>query len=303
MDEHVRFALLAAFRHVYRPLVRLALRNGISFPEFANDIKPVFIESAREDYGPPDQKLSRNRVAILTGLTRQDVDAYDEGEGAGFGSQYIRAGLISRMIEGWTSEGDFTGPYGIPLDLKPGIIGPGGFGLLAKRYGEGFDEDSLISEMGRLGAVEKTKKGNVKLLSRSFIASRFRPESMDRVGRTLGNLAETLVHNVDPVRAGPARFERQVYTPDGIDEETLGKFREFLKEDGQKFLESIDNWFAEREQEDDRKVEQRLLDPDVREARRIVKIGVGIFTYEHRTKTNVAQDHGEKRDEESEAKQ
>ena len=230
MDEHVRFALLAAFRHVYRPLVRLALRNGISFPEFANDIKPVFIESAREDYGPPDQKLSRNRVAILTGLTRQDVDAYDEGEGAGFGSQYIRAGLISRMIEGWTSEGDFTGPYGIPLDLKPGVVGPGGFGLLAKRYGEGFDEESLISEMGRLGAVEKTKKGNVKLLSRSFIASRFRPESMDRVGRTLGNLAETLVHNVDPVRAGPARFERQVYTPDGIDEETLGKFREFLKE-------------------------------------------------------------------------
>ena len=303
MDEHVRFALLAAFRHVYRPLVRLALRNGISFPEFANDIKPVFIESAREDYGPPDQKLSRNRVAILTGLTRQDVDAYDEGEGAGFGSQYIRAGLISRMIEGWTSEGDFTGPYGIPLDLKPGVVGPGGFGLLAKRYGEGFDEESLISEMGRLGAVEKTKKGNVKLLSRSFIASRFRPESMDRVGRTLGNLAETLVHNVDPVRAGPARFERQVYTPDGIDEETLGKFREFLKEDGQKFLESIDNWFAEREQEDDRKVEQRLLDPDVREARRVVKIGVGIFSYEHRIKTNVLQDHGEKRDEESEAKQ
>ena len=303
MDEHVRFALLAAFRHVYRPLVRLALRNGISFPEFANDIKPVFIESAREDYGPPDQKLSRNRVAILTGLTRQDVDAYDEGEGAGFGSQYIRAGLISRMIEGWTSEGDFTGPYGIPLDLKPGVVGPGGFGLLAKRYGEGFDEESLISEMGRLGAVEKTKKGNIKLLSRSFIASRFRPESMDRVGRTLGNLAETLVHNVDPVRAGPARFERQVYTPDGIDEETLGKFREFLKEDGQKFLESIDNWFAEREQEDDRKVEQRLLDPDVREARRVVKIGVGIFSYEHRIKSNVLQDHGEKPDEESEAKQ
>ena len=136
MDEHVRFALLAAFRHVYRPLVRLALRNGVSFKEYTDDIKAVFIESAREDFAPPGQDMGRNRVAILTGLTRYDVDFYDEGEGAGFGSRFIRAGLISRMIEGWTSDGDFTGPYGIPLDLKPHHLGPGGFGLLAKRYGE-----------------------------------------------------------------------------------------------------------------------------------------------------------------------
>jgi len=301
MDEHVRVALLAAFRHVYRPLVRLALRNGISFKEYTDDIKAVFIESAREDFAPPGQDMSRNRVAILTGLTRYDVDFYDESGGAGLGSRFIRAGLISRMIEGWTSDGDFTGPYGIPLDLKPEVAGSGGFGLLARRYGEGFDVDDLISEMRRVGAVEVTRKGQVKLLSRSFIAARFRPESMDRVGRALGNLAETLVHNVDPVRVGPAKFERQVYTPDGVDEETLREFREFLKEDGQKFLESIDNWFAEREQEDDRKVEQRLLDPVVREARRIVKIGVGIFSFEHRSKDETEAHIGETKDEEMEA--
>ncbi|MGB5623400.1 MAG: DUF6502 family protein [Gammaproteobacteria bacterium] len=302
MDEHVRVALLAAFRHVYRPLVRLALRNGISFKEYTDDIKAVFIESARGDFAPPSQEMSRNAVAVLTGLTRYDVDYYDEVEGAGFGSRFIRAGLISRMIEGWTSDGDFTGPYGIPLDLKRGVMAQGGFGLLAKRYGEGFDEDDLIPEMRRVGAIEITKKRQIKLLSRTFIAARFRPESMDRVGRTLGNLAETLVHNVDPERVGPAKFERQVYTPDGVDEETLGAFRNFLKEDGQKFLESIDNWFSEREQEDDRKVEQRLLDPIDREARRVVKIGVGIFTYEHRVKEKSEKSVGETKDEEMEAK-
>ena len=302
MDEHVRVALLAAFRHVYRPLVRLALRNGISFKEYTDDIKAVFIESARGDFAPPGQDMSRNGVAVLTGLSRYDVDYYDEGEGAGFGSRFIRAGLISRMIEGWTSDGDFTGPYGIPLDLKPGVQGQGGFGLLAKRYGEGFDEDDLIPEMRRVGAIEITKKRQIKLLSRTFIAARFRPESMDRVGRTLGNLAETLVHNVDPERVGPAKFERQVYTPDGVDEKTLEAFRDFLKEDGQKFLESIDNWFSEREQEDDRKVEQRLLDPIDREARRVVKIGVGIFTYEHQFKEKPEKRVGETKDEEMEAK-
>jgi hypothetical protein len=281
MDEHVRFALLAAFRHVYRPLVRLALRNGISFKEFANDIKPVFIESAREDFGSADQMWSRNRVAILTGLSRNDVDRYDEGEGAGFGSQYIRAGLISRLIEAWTSEGDFTGPYGIPLDLEPGLVGPNGFGLLVKRYGEGFDEDLILAEMRRVGAAEFTKKKKIRLRSRSFIAAKFRPETIDRMGRTLADFAETLEYNLDPDFRKPTRFERRVYTPDGVDAATLLKFRDLVAELGQDFLEKLDNWLSEKEQEDERRIQNRLLDPDIRDASKIAKVGVGVFMFEH----------------------
>ncbi len=296
MDEHVRAALLASFRHVYRPLVRLALRNGISFGEYAESIKPVFIESAREDYCTPGQEMTKNRVAIMTGLDKDDVGRYDEDGPGGFGSDIIRVGLIAALIEAWTSDGDFTGPYGIPLELKPGQVGPGGFGLLVKRYGDGFSEDALFSEMRRVGAIEVTKRGKARLLSRTFIAGRFRPESMDRLGRTLRDLAETLIHNLNPSDQDPARFERHVYMPDGIAEKTLTEFREFLKEDGQKFLESIDNWFSEKEQEDDRKVEQRLLDPEVREANRVVKVGVGMYMYEHRIR-NKQEDHGEMQDE------
>jgi hypothetical protein len=307
MDEHVRFALLAAFRHVYRPLVRLALRNGISFPEFANDIKPVFIESAREDYGPPDHKLSRNRVAILTGLTRQDVDAYDEGEGAGFGSQYIRAGLISRMIEAWTSDGDFTGPYGIPLDLEPGLVAPNGFGLLTKRYGEGFAEDLILAEMRRVGAAEMSKKHKVRLRSRSFIAAKFRPETIDRMGRTLADFAETLEYNLDPDFGKPTRFERRVYTPDGVDAVTLLKFRELVKELGQDFLEKLDNWLSEQEQEEERRIQNRLLDPDIRDAAKIAKVGVGVFMFEHHNENFVEpfkrDDEPENGDQDNEAKE
>ncbi len=281
MDEHVRVALLAAFRHVYRPLVRLALRNGISFKEYTDDIKAVFIESAREDFALPDQDMSRNGVAVLTGLTRYDVDFYDEGGGAGFGSQYVRAGLISRIIEGWTSDGDFTGPYGIPLELKPEFVGPSGFGLLVKRYGEDFAEDLLLSEMRRVGAVEITKKGRIRLRSRSFIAAKFRPETIDRMGRTLADFAETLEYNVDPDFAKPTRFERRVYTPDGVDAVTLLKFRELVKELGQDFLEKLDNWLAEQEQEEERRIQKRLLDPELRDASRIAKVGVGVFMFEH----------------------
>ena len=34
MDEHVRATLLGALGHVFQPMVRLALRNGLSFDDF-----------------------------------------------------------------------------------------------------------------------------------------------------------------------------------------------------------------------------------------------------------------------------
>ena len=281
MDEHVRAALLASFRHVYRPLVRLALRNGISFGEYAESIKPVFIESAREDYCTPGQEMTKNRVAIMTGLDKDDVGRYDEDGPGGFGSEIVRLSLISRIIEGWTSDGDFTGPYGIPLDLAPGLVGPGGFGLLAKRYGEGFSEDALLPAMRQVGAVELTKKGRVKLRSRSFIAAKFRPETIDRMGRALADFAETLEYNIDPDVGRNTRFERRVYTPDGVDAVTLVKFRKLVRESGQKFLETLDNWLSEQDQDEDRRIQNRLLDPDVRDASKIAKVGVCVFMFEH----------------------
>ncbi|MGB5248155.1 MAG: DUF6502 family protein, partial [Gammaproteobacteria bacterium] len=247
MDEHVRAALLASFRHVYRPLVRLALHNGISFTEYTESIKPVFIESAREDFGTPDRNMTSNGVAIMTGLELPDVRRYDEGGPGAFGTEIVKLSLISRIIEGWTSDGDFTGPYGIPLDLKPGLIAAGGFGLLAKRYGEGFLEDALLPAMRQVAAVEITKKGRIKLRSRSFIAAKFRPETIDRMGRALADFAETLEYNIDPDVGKHTRFERRVYTPDGIDAVTLLKFRKLVRESGQSYLEKLDNWLAEQD--------------------------------------------------------
>jgi len=58
-------------------------------------------------------------------------------------------------------------------------------------------------------------------------------------------------------------------------------FTREAKELGQDFLEKLDNWLSERELEDDKKVERRLLDPVTREEARVVKVGVGVYLYEH----------------------
>ena len=46
MDENVRTTLLGALGHVFQPMVRLAIRNGLSFDDFTYGLKRVFVEAA-----------------------------------------------------------------------------------------------------------------------------------------------------------------------------------------------------------------------------------------------------------------
>ncbi len=296
MDGHVRAALLAAFRHVFQPLVRLALRNGISYAEFCAGLKRVFVETVQDDFQIPGQPMTASKIAILTGLTREDVTYVQEEIERGIGDELIIMGRIGKLIEGWTTDADFTGPYGIPLELKQ-EEGQGAFPALVKRYAEKMTPGAMLRELKRVGVIQETKDKKIRLLSRSYIAGRFRPEAIDRMGRTLGDLAETLEYNLNPLRPGPARFERQVYTPEGIDEESFRLFKKETQELGQDFLEKLDNWLSERELEDDKKVERRLLDPKVREQARIVKVGVGVYLYEHWNGHEQGQGDGETSDE------
>ena len=280
MDGHVRAALLAAFRHVFQPLVRLALRNGISYAEFCAGLKRVFVETVQEDFQIPGQAMTASRIAILTGLNREDVTYVQEEIEKGIGDELIIMGRIGKLIEGWTTDADFTGPYGIPLELKQNEQ-QGSFPALVKRYAGKMSPGAMLRELKRVGVVQETKDRKIRLLSRSYIAGRFRPEAIDRMGRALGDLAETLEFNLNPLRPGPPRFERRVYTPDGVDAETLFGFRDAVEDSGQRFLESLDNWLSEKEQEDERKIEKRLLEPAVRDQQKVAKVGVGVFLFEH----------------------
>jgi hypothetical protein len=146
MDAHVRAALLAAFRHVFRPLVRLALRNGISFNEFCAGLRRVFVEAAREDFEVPGAGMTRSRVAILTGLTRSEVRQVEEEIERGIGDELITLAMVGKLVEGWTSDGEFTGPYGIPLELKQ-EAGPGNFPALVERYGGTLNPAAMLREL------------------------------------------------------------------------------------------------------------------------------------------------------------
>lgn len=243
LNEYLKDALLEACKEAARPLVRLCIKHGISFQELTHALRYVFVDSAREDY-LEDEEASPARIAVLSGIPKTEVQSIQDTEPASK-SVAARMNAAGQVLSAWHADPDFTGPYGIPLELR--VQGPRGFEGLAERYGNDLTWQEILEDLIRTGCVAKGKSGSVKVLRRSYISGNIDPAVISYTGRCLRSLAETLEFNIEKSDSKDKRFQRQLTSTLGIRVSDLPAFQELLKEAGQKFLEDLDSWTTERE--------------------------------------------------------
>src|SRR5512144_2025597 len=152
MTGTVRPGLLAAYRKILQPLVRILIRHGISFGELSEVLKTVFVEVASRDFTLPNRKVSQSRIAILTGLTRKEVAKQEEilasGQALSIDTNLNRA---TRVLEGWHTDPEFTGPYGMPLELPFESDGNGAsFTTLVRKYSGDMAARAMLDELLRV---------------------------------------------------------------------------------------------------------------------------------------------------------
>lgn len=243
LNEYLKDALLEACKEAARPLVRLCIKHGISFQDLATALRYVFVDSAKEDYLDASGGSSA-RIAVLSGIPRSEVEGIQDTEPE---SKHIAARMNAsvQVLSAWHADPDFTGPYGIPLELP--YDSPNGFDGLTERYGNGLSTDEVLDDLIRAGCVARGKGGTVKVLRRSYLSGNIDPVSIGYAGRCLKTLAETLEFNLEKSENRDKRFERQFISTLGIRASDLEGFNALLREAGQKFLEDLDSWTTERE--------------------------------------------------------
>lgn len=249
MSENFKATLLSAFKPLMRPLVRILVRNGVSFGEFSELLKSVFVESAQDVLQIPDSRQSVSRIAITTGLTRLEVSRLltqtDEDAEALLG----RLSRVGRLLTGWHQDSDFTGPYGIPYEVQfDGPLGRRSFTELVRRYTSDVPADEMLDEMKRIGAVLDLGNGYFRVLIRLYIPSAADPAKFHAMSVAFTDLAKTLDQNLRPDEDHKL-FERRVWAPNGITSADAMDFDAYVKDRGQQFLESLDDWLSTRETE------------------------------------------------------
>lgn len=287
MGDSVKQALLAAFRVLMGPLVRILLRQGISYAEFSEVAKAVYVEVALKDFKVSGRKATRTRIAVMTGLTRKEVKrVIDEAVKERFELK-TSFNRLGRVLVGWHTDADFTGPYGMPLELQYETGSPNEptFSVLVKRHSGDMSPRSILDELVRVGAIRETDIGWFRVMRREYIPEAQGTHTFERTGVVVRNFVNTVEFNMTKLAPGKGRFERHVTADDGIRREDLPKFDHYLRERCQVLLEEIDNWLA------------GLPKPDPKKGDDVIHTGIGIYHYmshedDERSFKNILMDEG-----------
>jgi hypothetical protein len=204
----------------------------------------------------------------MTGLSRKEVArlAKEGGKLARIGQQ-AELNRVGRVLQGWYTDSEFTGPYGVPLDLKfDDIPRKPSFTELVRRYSGDMPARAMLDELLRVGAARLEKEsGLIRVLNRVYIPQKLDPESVRHFGITARNFMDTLDVNLRKVGPGKGRFERRVLADEGMSIGDLADFDAFVRDRGQQFLVEVDDWISAK-------------DPPRSDAEK-VHAGIGVYLY------------------------
>ena len=266
LPKHIQ--LLDASRNALKPLFRIFLRSGISYKDFTEVAKSLFVEISTDEYGLRGRKTNISRVAIMTGLTRKEVKKIRDD-----GWEKMREDKISNklspasaVLHFWHTDTDYLDGKGKPIPLAYDSGDPC-FLTLAKKYGGNVPSGALFKELIRADAIG-TNNDKFYPVKRHFVAVDMGSSLMTALESGLGRHLSTIDFNSRPEHiSGHGRIDRFVWAT--IPKKKLSQSYKILRNRVERFVEDIDSELASVEIGDS-------LKPD----RHSKTIGIGCYYFE-----------------------
>jgi hypothetical protein len=219
---------------------------------------------ARAEFGIREKPATISRIAILTGLTRKEVQAFLDipiQREDRYVAEYNRA---ARVITGWLRDPAFGDGNGHPVPL-PMAGKRRSFGALVKRYSGDIPVRAMLDELMRVGTVKRVRDGRLALAVRGYIPQKGMDQRLSILGQDVCDLVSTIDHNLygDPSRP---RIQRKVMY-DNVPLEAALAFQAVAQARAQEMLEALDRWLSHRD---------RDVNPTVKGKGRM-RVGLGVY--------------------------
>lgn len=205
-----RASVVASVRRLLRPLIRLLVTHGITYPYLIELLKQVYVETAADEFAIGGKRPTDSRLTLLTGVHRKDIrrllrepgPAPESPPGLTLGTQ-----IVAR----WLGERAYCDARGKPIALPrtPRRGGVRSFAGLVESVSTNVRPRSVLDELVRLGVVEIDADDNVHLVTRGFVPGKELDAKAYYFGEALHDHLASGVHNL--TGAGPPELERSVY--------------------------------------------------------------------------------------------
>lgn len=263
-------ALIAALRRLLRPLIKLLLVNGITYPFLSNLLKSIYVEAAREEFILNGKPQTDSRISLLSGVHRKDVKRLGE-ESQQEQAAPLTISLGAKLAALWTSNELYLDENGhhIPLPRQASEGGAKSFEGLVSSVSKDIRSRVILDEWLRIGVAHIDEQDRVCLNTDAFIPENGYDEKAYYFGQNLRDHIAAGAHNL--LGQKPAFLDRSVYY-DKLSPESMAELAELSKKLGMQALVAV-NKRAEVLQE---------LDAAKPDANQRINFGVYYFSAEEK---------------------
>ena len=203
--------VLAACRRLLRPLVRLLIRAGVTFPVLSDVLRGLYVEVAVTDLLTGPGARTDSRVSLMTGVHRKEIRRLRESP-ADAAAVPPAVTLSSQIIALWLTLPNHSDASGRPLPLPRGPVPGGGpcFDALVAMVTTDVRPRAVLDEWLSQGLIEIGPADRVRLLDAAYLPKGGGREQMFYFARNLRDHIEAAAANI--ATPGPAPFmERAVH--------------------------------------------------------------------------------------------
>ena len=181
-------ALLPGLNHLLRPLVRLLIRRGVTFPMLADLLRELYVDVARRDVLPDKRAQTDSRISLLTGIHRKELRRQRLAEPA---QEPPSLSLGSQMIARWLAAPPWCGPDGTPRPLPRAAAAEGeaSFDGLVESLTRDVRPRAVLDEWLSQGIVRLDAEERVVLNAAAYLP---RPGSAEQLHYFARNLHDHL---------------------------------------------------------------------------------------------------------------
>lgn len=208
--------LQAPLARLLRPLVRLLVRSGVTFPVVTELLRELYVNVAEYDFALAGKDQTDSRVSLLTGIHRKEVRRL-RGAGAPVNAVPAALSRTSRILARWLAAKDYVDEAGRPRPL-PRTAEPGqpSFEALVASVTRDVRPRAVLDEWLDRGIVAIDEADRVALQEAAFVPRGGDDQQLYYLGRNLHDHIAAAVANVEG--NAPRFLERAVHY-DALSEE------------------------------------------------------------------------------------
>jgi hypothetical protein len=256
MMKSIKTLISRSFYQLLGSIVRLALRNGLTYKEFSSITKQLYVRISAEEYGLQGRTTNMARMALMTGLDRKEIkkvmglleEHYDEMPAA--------PDRMAHILTTWHENPKYLNnnkPIEIPVE------GPApSFEHLVKSYGGDIAIVTVLREFKRSQTISENLAGDRIQVHKRHYVPNYRgnsksppelvsPEAIAQGSSMLVDHVNTIFHNLYRDDLGQREKIDLRATNVSIRKNAVNEFYQLVDRKGIEFLEEIDLWLSQNE--------------------------------------------------------